>query len=94
MKGYKMSTMKKLLSINYIDSGETFKRVETNIDHCFATKIATIINLDPEPASLAECKQRLDWEDWKKAMQAELQSLYKRVVFGQVACTPSHIYHV
>lgn len=39
-----------------------------NIDIYFAKKIATIIDLDPEPASFAEYKKRSNWENWKKAI--------------------------
>ena len=57
----------------------------------FATKIASIIDLDPEPNTLADCKKRSDWKDWQQAIIAELLSLNKRKVFGPVCRTPPHI---
>ena len=62
--------------------------------HIFRKKIASIIDHDPEPASIAECKKRPDWDKWKKAITAELISLDKREVFGPVSRTPSHIHPV
>ena len=51
------------IAINYVHTGESLNRTTANIDIYFAKKIATIIDLDPEPASLAECKKRSDWEE-------------------------------
>ena len=62
-----------------------------NVDIYFAIKIASIIDPDPEPNTLADCKKRSDWKDWQKAITAELVSLNKREVFGPVCLTPSHI---
>ena len=61
-----------------------------NADISFARKIASIIDLDSEPNTLADCKKRSDWKDWK-AITTELLSLNKREVFGPVCLTPSHI---
>ena len=30
----------------------------------FANKIASIIDPDPGPNNLADCKEKLDWKDW------------------------------
>jgi hypothetical protein len=62
-----------------------------NVDINFAMKIASIIDLDPEPNTLADCKNMSDWNDWKKAITTELLSLNKREVFGPVCLTPPHI---
>ena len=69
-------------------------RTTANVDIYFAKKIATIIDLDPEPASLTECKERSDWEDWKKAIETELLSLNTREVFGPVSRTPPHVHPI
>ena len=79
------------MAINYVDSGESINRAMANVDIYFAIKIASIIDPDPEPNTLADCKKRSDWKDWQKAITAELVSLNKREVFGPVCLTPSHI---
>jgi hypothetical protein len=53
-----------------------------------------IIDLDPEPNSMAECKQRLDWIKWKEARKAKLISLKKTKVFGLIEHTPKGIFPV
>lgn len=51
------------IAINYVTVGEFMNRTTTNVDIYFTKKIATIICLNPEPASLAECKKRSYWEN-------------------------------
>nr|AAM74357.1 Putative retroelement [Oryza sativa Japonica Group] len=46
------------ISTSYVDTGETYNRETTIVDIYFAEKIAKIIDLDPEPKSMAECKKR------------------------------------
>ena len=46
---------------------------------------------NPEPQSVKECQNRNDWPKWKEAMQAELNSLMKRDVFGLVVQTPKGV---
>ena len=72
------------MAINYIYTGESLNRATVIVDINFATKIASIIDLDPEPNTLADCKKRSDWKDWQQAITAELLSLNKRKVFGPV----------
>ncbi|KAL6313754.1 hypothetical protein AAG906_010173 [Vitis piasezkii] len=43
---------------------------------------------DPEPRNVEECRHRNDWPKWKEAIQAKLNSLTKREVFGPVVQTP------
>ena len=43
---------------------------------------------------MEECRHRNDWPKWKEAMQAELNSLTKREVFGLVVQTPKNVKHV
>ena len=82
------------MAINYVTSGESINRAMANVDINFARKIASIIDLDPEPNTLADCKKRSNWKDWKKAITAELLSLNKREVFGPACLTPPHIFPV
>jgi hypothetical protein len=49
------------ISINYIDSGESYNRKTTHVDIYFATKIASELRIDPEPKSMVECIKRSDW---------------------------------
>ena len=46
---------------------------------------------DPEPKSVYECQKRHDWKQWKDAIQAELDSLNKREVFGSIVLTPADV---
>jgi hypothetical protein len=77
------------MAINYVLTRECMNRATTNIDIYFAKKVASIMDHDPEPASLTECKKRPDSEEWKKEITAELISLDKREVVGPVSCTPT-----
>ncbi|GJZ65934.1 transposable element [Tanacetum coccineum] len=43
------------------------------------------------PKSIGECRQRNDWQKWQDAIQAELDSLEKRQVFGPVTLTPNKV---
>ncbi|GKD89474.1 hypothetical protein Tco_1364981, partial [Tanacetum coccineum] len=45
----------------------------------------------PEPMSVINCQSRPDWDKWKDAMQAELNSLNKRKVFGPIVTTPRDV---
>src|SRR3954468_18222144 len=79
------------MAINYVNSDESYNRAMANVDVNFAKKIASIIDLDPEPNTLADCKKISDWKDWQKAITAELLSLNKIEVFGPVCLTPPHM---
>ena len=76
------------ISINYLDSGETYDHKTTVVDIYFSELIAENLHKDPEPKSMAECKRRSDWDKWKEAIDAELASLAKREVFSSVIPTP------
>ena len=82
------------ISINYIDSGESYDRKTTIVDIYFAETIAEIIQNNPYPKTMAEYKKRSDWNKWKEAIQPELASLTKRKVFSSVMPTPSKIFPV
>ena len=79
------------MAINYIFTGESLNRATVIVDINFATKIASIIDLDPKPNTLTDCKKRSDWKDWQQAITAGLLSLNKRKVFGPVCRTPPHV---
>ncbi|XP_070676286.1 uncharacterized protein [Malus domestica] len=74
---------------NYACTNELWDRNEIIIDDMFAFAIATeiILSDDIEPCSVDECKQRQDWPKWKDAIQAELNCLKRRNVFGPVVQT-------
>ena len=46
---------------------------------------------DPEPRNVEEFQHINDWPKWKEAIQAELNSLTKREVFGPVVQTPENV---
>ena len=46
---------------------------------------------DSEPRNVEECWHRNDWPKWKEVIQAELNSLIKREVFGSVIQTPENV---
>jgi hypothetical protein len=50
------------ISINYVDSGESFDRKTTIVDIYFASSIADTIQNDPDPKSMVQCKKRSDRE--------------------------------
>ena len=81
----------KEMATNYAHSGELYNRKTTVVDINFVSKIATVIDEDPEPQSMAECQKRSDWVKWKEAIEMELRSLKKRQVFGPVAHTPPNV---
>ena len=58
------------ISTNYIDSGESFNRKTTIVDINFASKIASDLQPDLEPKTMAECIKRSDWIKWKEAIEA------------------------
>ena len=65
-----------------------------NINEIFSYTVACeIINEkdDPEPQSVMECQNRHDWIKWKDAMEAELDSLNKRNIFGPIIPTPKTV---
>jgi len=53
-----------------------------------------VINEDPEPKSVAECRKRSDWVKWKEAIETELCSLSKRQVFGPIVRKPPKVFPI
>ncbi|XP_076952863.1 uncharacterized protein LOC143626771 [Bidens hawaiensis] len=84
----------KEISINYIMSRKVWNRSQVEVDEIFSYNVALKImenNEDHEPVSVDECKQRHDWTKWKDAIEAELNSLTKREVFGPIVQTPEGV---
>ncbi|RVW75329.1 Retrovirus-related Pol polyprotein from transposon TNT 1-94 [Vitis vinifera] len=75
-------------------TGEKWDRNNIVINNIFAFQVASDIirnDEDPEPRNVEECRHRNDWPKWKEAIQAELNSLTKREVFGPVVQTPEDV---
>ena len=79
---------------NFINSEGSFNRKTTIINNNFSSKIASDLQPDPEPKTMAECLKRSDWIKWKEAIEAELLSLKKREVFTSVMPTPRNTFPV
>ncbi|KAK9911207.1 hypothetical protein M0R45_035128 [Rubus argutus] len=81
------------ISINYTSVHGTWDRNSIVVDDVFTYACARelIESDDIEPRSVDECQRRADWPEWKNAIQAELDSLTKRTVFGPVVPIPSGI---
>ena len=85
------------ISINYVSTREILDRNKIVVDNVFSFKVAIDItrsNDDIEPKIVEECRRRNDWPMWKEAIQAELNSLAKREIFGPVVQTPEGVSHV
>ena len=84
----------KEISINYVNNGIQWNRQKLNVADAFAYHIAlNVINdgEDHEPKSIKDCRQSENWLKWKDAIEAELNSLHKRKVFGHVVRTPESV---
>jgi hypothetical protein len=81
-------------SINYTSSGKVYDRNTTIADLCFSTIIAESFLNDPDPKTMAECKKHSDWNKWKEAIEAELNSFKKRKVLTGVIPTPPRTFLV
>ena len=71
------------ISIHYTSVHETWDRNSIVVNDVFAYACARefIENDDIEPHSVKECQRREYWPKWKYAIQVELDSLTKRMVF-------------
>ena len=76
------------ISIHYVHTGEIWDRNKIVVNNIFSYKVAldsTKSNDNEyEPQTVDECQRRNDWPMWKEAIQAELNSLSKREIFGPV----------
>jgi hypothetical protein len=79
--------------INYTSFGELFDRTTIVVNSCFSSTVADLLN-DPDPKTMAECKQCPGWIKRKETIEAELNSLRKREVFSNIIPTPPRTYHV
>ncbi|KAM1091208.1 hypothetical protein ACFX19_018934 [Malus domestica] len=81
------------ISVHYAVLDEVWNRNKMIVDDAFAYTVASDIMLSDgiEPCSVNECRCRMDWSNWKQAIQVELNSLAKRKVFGPVALTPPYV---
>ena len=82
------------ISLNYVTSGKFWNRDKVIIDDGFTYNLALEVmdkNEDQEPHSIEECKERKDWPKWNDAIQAELNFLAEREVFGFVTCIPNGV---
>jgi hypothetical protein len=64
------------------------------VDNIFSFKVTFDIirsNDDIKPQTVKECRRRNDWLMWKEAIQAKLNLLAKREVFGPVIQTPKGV---
>ena len=89
-----LSPINEEISINYMNQGEIWDLRHTLVNNTFSFQVAKDImqnNDDREPQTVNECRNRHDWEKWKEAIQAELNCLAKREVFGPVVPTPENV---
>nr|GEV09637.1 retrovirus-related Pol polyprotein from transposon TNT 1-94 [Tanacetum cinerariifolium] len=90
-----MNDMNKEMSINYSQTHILWERNEIgDIDEIFSYSAASDSmggDDDLEPKSVIDCQSRPDWDKWKDAMQAKLNSLNKRNVFGPIVTTPRDV---
>ena len=60
------------ISINYMNQGEIWDRINTLVSNAFSFQVAKGImqnNDDQEPQTINECRNRQDWEKFKEAIQ-------------------------
>jgi hypothetical protein len=57
------------IATDYAKSRELYNRKTTNVDINFVSKIIGVIDEDPEPKSMAECRKCSDWVKWKEAIE-------------------------
>ncbi|KAL3700953.1 hypothetical protein R1sor_018975 [Riccia sorocarpa] len=65
-------------------------RSTVQIDEEFCCYIAALLSTrDHDPISIEEARKSTDWHEWRAAINAKLESMRKRRVFGVVQETPS-----
>jgi hypothetical protein len=82
------------ISINYTSSRKVYDRNTTIVNICFSTIIAENFLNDRDPKTMVECKKHSDWNKWKEAIEAELNSLKKRKVLTDVMPTPPRTFPI
>ena len=77
--------------IHYVHTGEIWNGNKIVVDNIFSYIVALDITRsndnEYESQTIDECRHRNDWPMWKETIQAELNSLFKREVFGHVVRT-------
>ncbi|GJV41866.1 copia protein [Tanacetum coccineum] len=85
----------KEMSINYSQTHILWDQNEIgDIVEIYSYSVASDImsgDDDPEPKSVIDCQSRPDWDKWKDAMHAELNSLNKRKVSWPIVTTPRDV---
>ena len=82
------------ISINYVHNREKLDRNKVVINNIFSFQVTLDIIRnyeDPEPQNVEECRNINDSPKWIEVMQAKLNSLMKRNVFGLVVQTPKGV---
>ena len=83
------------ISIHYVSTGEVWDRNKTVVNNIFSYKVAFDITIsndhEIQPQTVEQCQRKKDWLKQKEAIQAELDSLVKREVFGPVVQTPEGV---
>ena len=79
------------ITINFVETGESYDRKSTIVDCYLSEQIANILQTNSDSKSMIECEKRSNWDKWKVAIETEITSLYKRKVFSAVMPTPSGI---
>ena len=83
------------ISIHYVSTQEILDRNKTVVDNIFSFKVALDITRsnddEIEPQTVEECRCRNDLPMWKEEIQAKLNSLVKREVFGPVVQKPEGV---
>jgi hypothetical protein len=83
------------ISIHYVSTGEIWDRNKIVVDNIFSFKVALDITRsndhEIESQTVEQCRRRNDWPKWKEAIQAELNSLLKREVFGPIVQIPEGV---
>jgi hypothetical protein len=82
------------ISINYTSSRKVYDHSTTIANLSFSTVIAENFLNDPDLKTMVECKKRSNYNKWKEAIEAELNSLKKRKVFTEVIPTPPRIFPI
>jgi hypothetical protein len=76
------------ISINYTSSGEVYDCSTTIANLCFSTVNAENFLSDLDPKTITKCKNCSEWNKWKEAIEAELNSPKKTKVFADVIPRP------
>lgn len=81
------------ISINYNTSYKTRDRATTTVNDQFAVEISDEImeNL-PDPSTIKAAQKQPDWPEWHEAINAELDSLISRQVFGPITVADPDIH--